>query len=619
MPNNYLETNRLILKLPSLDDYKELWALRTDSEVMKYIPGGTQTKEQVREHIDLAGPYFSKYSMCFYCVFEKNTGKFVGQAGLFHLGYNLEKDDIELAYRLHKKFWGMGYATELANMLIDFGFNNLKLHKIMALVCPDNIRSKRVLEKIGMNCCGFVDFKGDKLLRYEVTNRNIRKVEIIPYDSKWPTFFKQEANILAQTLASHVKEIHHFGSTSIPNMPAKPVIDILLECDNLDQIDIIKTKLTNLNYTEFSRHIIPHWSYFTRKTDHNISFHLHIRELGDPQIKRHIWFRDYLIAHPELAKQYAELKLQLASKFEYDIYSYVYGKDKFIQQIDAKAKLWSHRRKNFYSANFGSNITTWPQDKIIKAIEANFNVDVTYYPQYMNEVELLRYVDKDGGYTRINSNLVDDTFNIILEADFKEDKALTKITEVIKPFIDNNIPFSWWVCPLDKPDNLGKYLEQAGLHNLETNVGMYLDLDSWHRDSGSTLKIIKAENKQVFADFAKVAYVNDLLTTEHYFTNIANVYSHEDPIECYVGYINNEPVVSGRICFFAQVAGLYMIATAKNQRKKGYGTAMLEFLLERAQSLEYHVAVLQASPDGLSLYKRQGFISCCEIREYKKI
>lgn len=447
----------------------------------------------------------------------------------------------------------------------------------------------------------------------------MRKVEIVPYNSNWPDSFKQEANILAKTLDSYVKEIHHFGSSSIPDMPAKPVIDILLECDNLDYIDIIKAKLKNLNYAEFSRHIIPHWSYFTRKIERNINFHLHIRERGDPQIKRHIWFRDYLIAHPDLAKQYAELKLQLASKFEYDIYSYVYGKDQFIQQIDTKAKLWPHRRKEFCFANLGSNITTWPQDKIIKAIEANFNVDVTYYPQYINEVELLRYVDKDGGYTRINSNLADDTFNIIFEADFKEDKALTKITEVIQPFIDKNTPFSWWVCPLDKPDNLGKYLEQSELHNFETNVGMYLDLDSWRRNSSSTLKIIKAENKQVFTDFAKVAYVNDLLATEHYFTNIANVYSHEDPIEHYVGYINNEPVVSGRICFFAQVAGLYMIATAKNQRKKGYGTAMLEFLLGRAQILGYHVAVLQASPDGLSLYKRQGFVTCCEIKEYKKI
>lgn len=172
-----LETERLILKVPTLNDYEDLLALRTDPEVMKYISSGgqfdgrIQTKEHVKEHIELAKPYFDKYGLVFYCVFEKKTGRFIGQAGLFHLGYNLEQSEIELAYRLHKQYWGKGYATELAKALIKHGFNDLKLPRIIALVHPDNLASKRVMEKAGMSYYGLIDFRGHQTPCYEILNK----------------------------------------------------------------------------------------------------------------------------------------------------------------------------------------------------------------------------------------------------------------------------------------------------------------------------------------------------------------------------------------------------------------------------------------------------------------
>ena len=63
----------------------------------------------------------------FAAVFEKETGEFIGQAGLFHKGFYDEQPDIELAYRLHKKYWGHGYATELAKALIRWAFENIKI------------------------------------------------------------------------------------------------------------------------------------------------------------------------------------------------------------------------------------------------------------------------------------------------------------------------------------------------------------------------------------------------------------------------------------------------------------------------------------------------------------
>ena len=169
-----LETKRLILKRIALSHFDDLLALRSDPEVMKYIGDGSiQTKEEVENFIQcsLTTGYYEKYGLDFFSVYEKETGDFVGQAGLFHVGFNVKQDDIELAYRLHTKYWNLGYATELAKALINYGFNKLSLPKIIAAVRPENERSKRVLEKAGMSYIGIVDFRGSPWPCYEIYNK----------------------------------------------------------------------------------------------------------------------------------------------------------------------------------------------------------------------------------------------------------------------------------------------------------------------------------------------------------------------------------------------------------------------------------------------------------------
>lgn len=147
--NIFLETNRLILKPIALSHLEDLFALRSDPDVMQYIGNGSiQTREEVENFIKCGTGYYEKYGLDFFSVFKKETGEFVGQAGLFHVGFNTKQSDIELAYRLHKKYWNRGYATELAKALIKYGFNKLSLPKIIAAVRPENERSRRVMEKV---------------------------------------------------------------------------------------------------------------------------------------------------------------------------------------------------------------------------------------------------------------------------------------------------------------------------------------------------------------------------------------------------------------------------------------------------------------------------------------
>lgn len=180
--SNILETKRLILKQPTSADFNDLLLLRTDREVMQYIGSGAiQTKDQVKEFIENAKTYADEYGLGFYSVFQKDTNNFIGQAGLFHLGFDVHQSDIELAYRLHKQYWNKGYATELAKALIEYGFNKFSFPKIIAIVHPENERSRRVMEKAGMSYHGIIDYKDTKLPCYEIFNNsiNFNKIELI--------------------------------------------------------------------------------------------------------------------------------------------------------------------------------------------------------------------------------------------------------------------------------------------------------------------------------------------------------------------------------------------------------------------------------------------------------
>ena len=153
----FLETKRLVLRAPVLSDLDELVTLRSDFEVMKYTgEGGAQTKEQVQDYLNFALSYQKKHSMGFYLVFEKESGCFVGEAGLFHLLFDDTQPEIEVSYHLHKKFWGKGYATELTKALVHWGFQHLLINKLVAATYPNQTASQKVLQKSGF------DFRGKK-------------------------------------------------------------------------------------------------------------------------------------------------------------------------------------------------------------------------------------------------------------------------------------------------------------------------------------------------------------------------------------------------------------------------------------------------------------------------
>ena len=169
----------------------------------------------------------------------------------------------------------------------------------------------------------------------------MRKVEVVPYDPAWPLLFEAEAKLLTRMLEREMVRIHHIGSTSVPGLPAKPIIDMLAEVHNIKALDGMNERMTSAGYTPMGEYGIAGRRYFFKGSLDLHTHHMHAFQEGHPEIARHLLFRNYLRSHPEEAREYACLKESLAARFPTDIEAYMDGKDTFIKELDRRAAVWS--------------------------------------------------------------------------------------------------------------------------------------------------------------------------------------------------------------------------------------------------------------------------------------
>lgn len=163
------------------------------------------------------------------------------------------------------------------------------------------------------------------------------RIYMVPHDPQWRQEFENEAEQIAEALGNNVVAVHHMGSTAIPNIYAKPVIDILLVVQDHAVLDAKQDAMEALGYEAFGEFGIPTRRYFRRDNALGDRTHqVHAFEAGSPQIARHLAFRDYMVAHPEAAQEYSDLKQKLAAEHPNDIEAYMDGKDAFIQEIDRR-------------------------------------------------------------------------------------------------------------------------------------------------------------------------------------------------------------------------------------------------------------------------------------------
>jgi GrpB-like predicted nucleotidyltransferase (UPF0157 family) len=169
----------------------------------------------------------------------------------------------------------------------------------------------------------------------------MRKVEVVPHDSTWRDTFETEAKFVSNALSKNVVAVHHIGSTAIPNIYAKPIIDLLIEVKDITDVDGQSSAMQSLGYELMGEFGIPGRRFFLKNNQQGVrTYHIHVFAIGSAQVERHLAFRDYMIAHPEDAQKYSQLKRELAAKHPQNIDGYMDNKDEFIKEIDQKAAQW---------------------------------------------------------------------------------------------------------------------------------------------------------------------------------------------------------------------------------------------------------------------------------------
>lgn len=151
MNQKILTTPRLLL-LKSVEDEEELLLpFFADPIVNRYIgEGKLKTPEQVRKTLENHKKHWDAFGHGFLTIFDKSTGEFMGRCGLVHLAMQHDNPEVEMGYLLYEKFWGKGYATEVARELLRWGFEELELESIIGVTRKENTASQIVLKKIGM-------------------------------------------------------------------------------------------------------------------------------------------------------------------------------------------------------------------------------------------------------------------------------------------------------------------------------------------------------------------------------------------------------------------------------------------------------------------------------------
>jgi GrpB-like predicted nucleotidyltransferase (UPF0157 family) len=185
----------------------------------------------------------------------------------------------------------------------------------------------------------------DDKLRRRIEKVTKEGILIVPYRSSWPKTFRDEAVFLRKKLPYDlIRRIEHFGSTAVPGLSAKPIIDILVEVASLEETKKqIVPILESEGYEYFWRPVLgdngpPYYAWFIKRNSKGArTHHIHMVE-ADSELWDRLYFRDYLKEFSQIAKIYDDLKIKLSEKYPNDRVKYTEEKSKFILDITEKAK-----------------------------------------------------------------------------------------------------------------------------------------------------------------------------------------------------------------------------------------------------------------------------------------
>jgi GrpB-like predicted nucleotidyltransferase (UPF0157 family) len=187
----------------------------------------------------------------------------------------------------------------------------------------------------------------DKTLQAKIDRVVKEKINIVPYNPKWSNSFQKEATFLTKSFPHIIKRIEHFGSTAIPGLSAKPIVDLLVEITSFKEVKTeIVPVLENLSYDYFWRPEFdkpPYYSWFIKRNKHgHRTHHIHMVK-NNSSLWDRLYFRDYLKLKPNLAKQYETIKIESLKKYSHNREAYTKAKTDFITKTTIEAKKYFNK------------------------------------------------------------------------------------------------------------------------------------------------------------------------------------------------------------------------------------------------------------------------------------
>lgn len=164
------------------------------------------------------------------------------------------------------------------------------------------------------------------------------KVRLVPHNPLWQTHFDFESRHLYAALDPYIKEIRHIGSTAIPGIYAKPILDMMVGLGEIADVHRCEAPLAALDYSYEGEQAIPGWHFFRKKTGDLTTHHLHVVEWNGSYWRNHILFHEYLLQHHEVAEAYERLKLVLAKKHADNREAYTQDKTDFVNKVTDMAR-----------------------------------------------------------------------------------------------------------------------------------------------------------------------------------------------------------------------------------------------------------------------------------------
>lgn len=161
------------------------------------------------------------------------------------------------------------------------------------------------------------------------------EIVIQNYDPRWPALYEAERPRILAALGDLALEIEHVGSTAVPGLAAKPIVDIVVVVPAREDFDAVSAALRPLGYLEWP---YPDKRFHMKLVDGVRTHHVHAVPRDSDFLDRHVLFRDYLRTHPETAREYLRLKQELATRHSTDREAYTDAKAEFVRRVEGMAR-----------------------------------------------------------------------------------------------------------------------------------------------------------------------------------------------------------------------------------------------------------------------------------------